>query len=313
MSDRPSVKDRAAAYIAKMDAAIEGAGGDRQTFHVACKLVEFGLSSSDAFRLLSEYNNRCEPKWTEEALSRKLKCAFARAAPNPDFVDKDEIAERGSLPEIKSESPWPKTNFQLRNKICLEGCGLADLCDLSPVQFQMPPSLEILNLIFPGNPLVCVGRSSTDFWTRSLCEFKRAHLMQFVVPSPMSKLLGKIQDPRSDGPFESAHTKDNTGPRKFAVVEFDSGDSDEHAALLYHLSQFAPLVMAVHSGGKSLHGWFDVAGCDEVKVRKFYRYAVWLGADRATFLKSQFVRMPGGRRANGNLQPVYYFNPEIIK
>ncbi len=305
--------DRAAAYISKMDAAIEGAGGDRQTFAVACKLVEFGLSASDALRLLSGYNDRCQPKWSDVALSRKLKCAFARATPNPDFVDKDEIAPRGEIPEVKSQTPWPKTNEDLRAEIVLAGCGLADLCDLSPVRFEMPVSLEILQIIFPGNPLVCVGRSSQEFWTRPLAEFRRAHLMQFVVPSPMSRLFGKIQDPDPEGPFESAHTKDNTGDRKFAVIEFDTGDSDEHAALLYHLSGFAPFVMAVHSGGKSLHGWFDVAGCDEAKVRKFYRYAVWLGADRATYLKSQFVRMPAGRRANGNLQPVYYFDPEKLK
>src|SRR5262245_2661328 len=64
----------------------------------------------------------------------------------------------------------------------------------------------------------------------------------------------------------------------------------------------APFVSAVHSGGKSLHGWFDVHGEDEKKIKWFFRYAVSLGADPATWTRSQFVRMPGGRRDNGKAQ-----------
>lgn len=311
---KPSQVERAAAYISKMDPAVQGQGGDRQTFHVACKLVEFGLGTSEALKLLSEYNCRCDPQWSEAALNRKLKCAYARAKPNPDFVDEKEVVvERGEIPLVKETSRWPKTNSALRNQIVELGGGLADLCDISPVSWDMPSTVEVMNMIFPGNPLVCCGKSSREFWTRPLSDYGSSlETLQLVVPSPMSKLLGKIQDPEPGGPTESAHTKDNTGPRKYAVVEFDTGTSDEHAALLWHLSDYAPFVMAVHSGGKSLHGWFRVEGEPEEKIFRFYRYAVSLGADRATYLKSQFVRMPGGRRENGNRQPIYYFNPEQI-
>jgi hypothetical protein len=43
------------------------------------------------------------------------------------------------------------------------------------------------------------------------------------------------------------------------------------------------------------------------------RYAVSLGADAATWTRSQFVRMPDGLRENGNRQVVYFFNPEVMK
>ena len=43
------------------------------------------------------------------------------------------------------------------------------------------------------------------------------------------------------------------------------------------------------------------------------RYAVSLGADRATWTRSQFVRMPDGTRDNGKRQTVYFFNPEVLK
>lgn len=306
--------DRARAYVGKMNAAIEGSGGDEQTFIVACKLVEFGLNQSDAMTVLLEYNQRCQPPWEEKPLARKLKCAFRSASPSPDFAP-------GIAPQVFTESEsekmrkWPKENAGQRLSIVSAGIALSDLYDLSPCKFSddRKHAVEILNLLFPGNPLVCCGKSSSVFWTRPLNDFGRqVESFQLIVPNPMSALMGKLQDPEPGGPTESAHTKDNTGERRFAVIEFDHGSSDEHSALLWHLSTYAPLAMAVHSGGKSLHGWFYVEGSPEDRVLRFYRYAVSIGADRATFLKSQFVRMPDGQRSNGARQCVYYLNPSVI-
>ena len=131
--------------------------------------------------------------------------------------------------------------------------------------------------------------------------------MQLIVPSPMSATRGTTKEGR-----ESAHCLDNTGPRRFLVVEFDKGSFDEHAALLWHLSDFAPLATAVHSGGKSLHGWFYCQGEPEDKLRRFMSYAESLGADRATWTRSQFVRMPGGTRDGGCRQSVFYFAPDTV-
>jgi hypothetical protein len=83
--------------------------------------------------------------------------------------------------------------------------------------------------------------------------------------------------------------------------------------VLLHLATRAPLALAVHSGSKSIHGWFYCQGRAEDRLRVFMRYAVALGADRATWTRSQFVRMPGGTRDNGNPQTIYFFNPEAVK
>ena len=100
---------------------------------------------------------------------------------------------------------------------------------------EQSATVEVLNQLFPNDPLVCVGMDNDIFWTARLSEYgNRVEKCQFVVPSPMSKLKGKIINPVPGGPTESAHTKDNTGDRRFAVVEFDEGTGDEHAALLWH-------------------------------------------------------------------------------
>ena len=80
-----------------------------------------------------------------------------------------------------------------------------------------------------------------------------------------------------------------------------------------HLAEKAPLALAVHSGQKSLHGWFYCAGVPEEKVWGFFQYAVLLGADRANWNRSQFARMPDGRRENGKRQTVYFLNPEVVE
>jgi hypothetical protein len=74
------VQARARAYLATLPPAIEGQGGDKQTFTVACHLViGFGLSPEEALPLLREYNQRCLPPWTEEELLRKLQEADKRS------------------------------------------------------------------------------------------------------------------------------------------------------------------------------------------------------------------------------------------
>jgi hypothetical protein len=133
-------------------------------------------------------------------------------------------------------------------------------------------------------------------------------MLALIVPSPMSAVEGVTKEGKP-----SKHTLSNTGDRRFLICEFDTGTADEHAALLIHLAGYAPLVCAVHSGGKSLHGWFYVHGQSDAKVEKFFRYAVSLGADPMTWTKSQFVRMPDGRRDNGQRQTVFFLNFKPIE
>ena len=135
----------------------------------------------------------------------------------------------------------------------------------------------------------------------------------------------------------SQHALEAVGPRQFLVLEFDFsenardgvtdsewaplvrawqaggiGVADACAALLAHLAEYAPLTLAVHSGNKSVHGWFYAAGRSDEQLRPFMAYAHALGADPATWSPHQFVRMPDGTRENWRPQTVYFFHPEIL-
>ena len=201
---------------------------------------------------------------------------------------------------------WPLVSDEQRAAVIRENGGLADLWDLSsPLLVDDARHTEdIIDHLFPGNPLLCCGLFNWKFDTKTREHWRgQLHRQQLIVPSPMSEVTGLTKDGKT-----SKHTLNNTGARRFLICEFDTGAADEHAALLLHLGTFAPLVCAVHSGGKSLHGWFYVHGQPEEKVEKFFRYAVSIGADPATWTRSQFVRMPDGMRDNGVRQTVYFTN-----
>lgn len=221
------------------------------------------------------------------------------------------IGRNGFLNSPAPKRTWPDVNAKARAEILADGGGLADLWELSPIRIEdsRQRAEEIIDRLFPPGALLCCGKSSSVFDTRPR-ESWRGELstLQLIVPSPMSAIEGVTKDGKP-----SRHTLSNTGDRRFLVVEFDSGTTDEHAALLLHLASRAPLVLAVHSGGKSLHGWFYCAGQPEEKLRRFMEYAVTLGADPATWTRSQFVRVPDGTRDNGARQTVFFFNPKPLE
>jgi hypothetical protein len=228
----------------------------------------------------------------ENAVSNSLKCAWQPS--------------HGSATVTKTIPKWPDLNKEQRESICADGRGLADLWELSNprIEDSEQHTERIIDHLFPGNPLLCCGTTSQQFDTRPREDWRgEMPELSLIVPSPMSDVEGVTKEGKP-----SRHTLSNTGARRFLVVEFDTGTSDEHAALQIHLAGYAPLVCAVHSGGKSLHGWFYVNNQPDAKVEKFFRYAVSLGADRATWTRSQFVRVPDGTRNNGKRQTVYFLN-----
>jgi hypothetical protein len=81
----PAAVEQARAYLANVPPAVAGRGGHDATYRVARLLVnDFGLSEVEAWPLLSEFNGRCVPPWSEDELRRKLRSAV-EAGPSACF------------------------------------------------------------------------------------------------------------------------------------------------------------------------------------------------------------------------------------
>jgi hypothetical protein len=269
------------------------------------RAASLGVPASVAFETVLERVKASDGHIRPRKIENQLNCAYS-------YAGSQARLENATAHITKAVSPWPDMDRDQINTIVNSGPGLYDLWESSPVRFEddQPHTEDFIDALFPGDPLLCVGSSSVQFDTRSREEWRgQLSELQVIVPHPMTALLGHTKEGKL-----SAHTLENTGPRRFLVAEFDSGSIDSHAALLHYLAQRGPLVMVVHSGGKSLHGWFWCAGVPDNILRPFFNCAHRLGADKATWLnRSQFVRMPDGVRENGNRQCVYYFNPELVR
>lgn len=160
-TDLADIQRRARAYLAKLPPAIEGQGGDKQTFIVACRLVRgFGLSPDDALPLLQEYNQRCQPQWMSNELRHKLdeanKWAGARgnlalgedAAPtpleDPAPVSTEGVPFHGCVPDfvladwwLAGPKWWPRL-FRARQRRTPVGRGLAWAIHLAVIAQRSP-------------------------------------------------------------------------------------------------------------------------------------------------------------------------------
>ena len=232
------------------------------------------------------------------------------------------------------QKKWVPPDLDAIDEIVRSGPGLADLWEKSPIRLEGGSHTEkIIDIILPGDPWLCIGKTNEVFWTRRRSEW-RGKLEQFplMVPSPMLTKIGRT----TKGTL-SEHTKEATARRIYLAIEFDfsiyGSDgitetkfvplirgwndqgikvADACAALHWHLATIPaalPFVMAVHSGGKSVHGWFRAYPLYDEATWPFMSYAHQIGADHVTWLRSQFVRIPDGRRQDGTPQRTYYLNP----
>lgn len=79
---RPQIVDRARNYVATLPPAIAGQGGHNAAFRTACVLVkDFGLSIEEARPIIQEWNETCQPPWSDQELEHKLDDASQQPGP----------------------------------------------------------------------------------------------------------------------------------------------------------------------------------------------------------------------------------------
>lgn len=268
-------------------------GLHQEFFAAAAFLIEEGNSEERIFELLRAAANTVDERIVPD---REIRGAI-----------------RGAMQKVTSgetTTRWPKLGENYRAEIVAAYMDKGREMTSQEASLSQEPAFYLEALYRPAN-LVCGGYSAFEFVTRMRNEIRDYALngvnFEYINPSPMSAFVGT----NKDGAV-SDHTENNTGPKVYQVVEFDTGAIQEHAAILAHLSKRLPLALMVYSGGKSIHGWFYCKDAPLDFLTDFFSDACSLGADPTLWSKSQFSRMPGMTNAKTRKrQAVLYYNSEF--
>jgi hypothetical protein len=113
------VQERAGAYLRVFPPAVAGSGGHNHTFRAACVLVlGFRLSPESAYPILADWNQTCQPPWSEKELRHKLCSADkqggergwlldGRGYDGPDLDLRSLLASLGTPPESQEPESEP--------------------------------------------------------------------------------------------------------------------------------------------------------------------------------------------------------------
>jgi len=250
-------------------------------FRVALHMRWYHTSEATVKFLRAHVNN---PMWvgrrpTDEEIGKAVRKAYsATAEESTDMVRID----------------WPPMSADAVLRVLTE----TEPVTLTPTGVT---AAEAIAALWKPDDLVCAGidnRTAQTVTRQELLSTCDPAQLQFVVPSPMSARRGETRDGHA-----SSRCLANSGPRRHLVVESDALTKPDQAKVLAHIAKVVPMVMVVDSGGKSLHGWFDVRELQELAQAVVFAWACRLGADPHTWTRCQWVRMPGGTRYDVNGLP----------
>lgn len=276
------------------------------------RFLSMAPSEGETHRWLAQVTGRLRDSLTSERCEVFLRMCCKQMVRHREIPDKEIAAAvafayegqrstiGGKAAAIKPKSNygeralnWPDANDEVAGRVLGECDPVFD----GEIETGLGPG-DVLPQLFNPGELVCTGRVCEKPVIRPVeAALSDAGEQQFIVINPMKgphgiNLQGRI----------SPRCQDNILQRRYLVAEFDDPTLPKagQAILASHLGGLAPLVMAVDSGGKSVHAWYRVDGMDVREQARFFAHACLLGADRTRWDVCGWLRMPGGLRVKNN-------------
>lgn len=337
MNNRPSILERARAYMAACPPAISGSGGNAQTFSVALSLSKgFDLPIDVVRALMDEYNQRCDPPWTPQELDRMMggveRVADEKARgwladgdtyPNRDH---DDVPPQWATISRTPRPPEPKPEFDVETlrRFAGDWSRLVDLrwlANRSAIDPALVPTARFLELLYrqgehvllfkkqvtQGDYVYQIG-GGVDWQVAEMAEiFKWTPDGVWFLAQPVT---GQFH-PNPRDQKQSRRSMEAVTAWRYLILE-----SDE-APLRLWLGALARLplrIAAIYtSGGRSIHALIrvDARTKDEWDNEKKALHAglVTLGADPKAMTAVRLTRLPGCYRGK-ELQKLLYIDPQ---
>lgn len=332
------VTERARRYISKLEVSVSGAGGSVKAMHCMCVLIHgFSLNDSDARALFSEWNQSCQPPWSDREIDRLLKNAASKESDkgkgymlkgDEDYISKNPGVSRA--PKAKQENV-PKYDENLLKKVI---AGVPDVDRdwfraRSPLPVEGITPGQFLESIFDvgqrilvftkffsqGDFLWEVGRGGYRLSAQEGTSAVRSELPTDGGKDGVWFLNQPVTGQWLQNPVhrdkKTRRSKNNVTQWRYAVLESDEADESDWLKLMAKLE--LPIAAMYSSGGRSIHALVrvDIKTYEELddSLRKSFKKILCpLGADGGALTAVRLTRLPGCLRS-GRMQELIYLNP----
>jgi len=285
--------ERARLYLASCPPAISGSSGHNATFTVATALVHgFSLPRSDALTLLTEFNLRCTPPWSERELIHKVDQAEKTTHDKP----RSHLMASNFTPASSVKSCVSPSGKFVINRF-------QNVTISTAKETGFDATKKFLTTIFAPDDWICITNDAT--YDLEHDKYNPASNGTFM---PLSRWLTFFPDQMWTNTNQGAWIRINpTKPDLFTgsdknvsayrhvLIEFDSRPKAEQIDIITRCQ--LPVSAVIDSGGKSVHAWVRVDATDagewEQRRDAVYDYLADVAPDPKNKNPSRFSRLPG--------------------
>ena len=246
-------------------------------------------------------------RMVNDDLRRQIYAAEVHATHAPRALQKWFPQTHTKALEPLQDKYWSKLGGEiLRAAITSTGITTADLWEASPVRLPVTANGHFeyfLRHLWAANEILWMGQLFDSGKPRHSANFKRADqwLQLGKAPGPLTCPWVFIEGAIS-------RCKEQAARRQFLVLESDKLTQTETASVFWWLKEKMQLRLraVIHSGNKSLHGWFDLPA--KTQLNELEAALPHTGFDPKLFAPSQPCRLPGWHRTDkaAELQRLLY-------
>jgi hypothetical protein len=287
---------RAALWLSKVPPAVSGQSGHSTTYTAAVGLVHgFQLSEADSLALLSNWNQSCQPPWSDRELIHKLREAASKSHSKPA----GHLLQSGSAP---STAPFDITKVSFKRP-----------APITPPDPQASEFKRFLQAAFAPTEVVCICDAVEEGRPVTAGSFIPIEEWIARFDDPASRILS----PEREGifvrinPFKPnlySGSDNDVSAYRHVLVEFDDKPKAEQEKLFKDSG--LPITVLIDSGGKSIHAWVrvDAPNRKEWDARRDIIYSSIPGIDAKNKNPSRYSRLPGAWRSPTSQQKLLATN-----
>ena len=287
---------RAALWLSKVPPAVSGQSGHSTTYTAAVGLVHgFQLSEGDSLALLSNWNQSCQPPWTDRELIHKIREAASKSHSKPA----GHLLQSGVSP---STAPFDITKVSFKRP-----------SPITPPDPQASEFRRFLQAAFAATEVVCICDAVEEGRPVSAGSFIPIEEWIARFDDPASRILSQEREGIfvRINPFKPnlySGSDNDVSAYRHVLVEFDDKPKPEQEKLFRDSG--LPITVLIDSGGKSIHAWVrvDAPNRKEWDARRDLIYSLIPGVDSKNKNPSRYSRLPGAWRSPTSQQKLLATN-----